>query len=149
MAGWGGQRVPGNPAVVSGPGAGSARTDGSVLSPSSPAYGDGVDLQNIKAGAPQGGGGNGPAAPGGAPRPAPTGFGVPSEQPNVPVTAGASAGAGPGLDALGLPQDPVAKDRADVAALGPSLQAMIYAASQPNASPSFRALVRKAISNLQ
>jgi len=150
MVGWGGERVPSSPSVVSGPGAGSARTDGSVLSPSSPAYGDAVDLQNIKAGAPMGGPGGAAQAAGPVPvdTSGVTAMNAPSTMPDVPVTAGANAGAGPGQEALGIPQAGPARNKADAAALGPALQAMIFAAGQPDATPSFRALVRQVVSNL-
>lgn len=146
--GWGGSRTPANPAVVSNPGSGSARTDGGVMDANSPPYGEGVDLENMKA---MGQPGSAPMPGGGQPAPQAmdtaglTPMGAPSAQPGVPVTTGADAGPGAGIDALGLPQDPVSRDKADMVALGPSIQAMIYAAGQPDATPSFRALVRQAV----
>lgn len=149
--GWGGQRTPSSPAAVSGPGAMSARTDGGVMDAGAPAYGDAADIQNIKAGAPMAGG----ALAGAAQQPAPpvdpfagmTPFGAPSQAPGMPVTAGAALGAGPGPDALGLGQKTAAgARRADVAALPPgAIHAMIAAASRPDATPSFRKLVRAVV----
>lgn len=150
--GWGGYRQPSNPAVVSAPGAGSARTDGGVLNPNAPAYGEGAALEQMKSGAPLAGGG---ALAGAAQQPsAPvdplagaTPFGAPSQAPGMPITAGAAQGAGPGPDVLGLPTDPAGERKMDFAALPPGmLQALIAATTRADATPSFRRLVRAAIS---
>lgn len=153
----GGYRQPANPAVVSGPGAGSARTDGGmgtggVLNPNSPQYGEGATLESLKAGAPMASGGGGGGAPqGGAPVDpiaALTALGAPSQLPDMPVTAGAASGEGPGVDVLGLPQTPADQDRADVAALPPGLVKMlIRRAESADATPSFRQVVRKVLAN--
>lgn len=147
---WGGARTPGSPAAVSGPGALSARTDGGVMNPNSPSYGEGATLETLKAGAPMGAppsGGTAPAPGGGVDLlAAVTGFDAPSARPDEPVTAGASAGAGPGLEALGLPLTPEDERQADVKALGPgAINALVAASQRADATPSFRRLVRKAL----
>ena len=147
---WGGARTPGAPAAVSGPGALSARTDGGVMNPNSPSYGEGATLETLKAGAPMG---PAQASPGGGGAPggvdllsALTGFDAPSTRPGEPVTAGAAAGAGPGLEALGLPLTPEDERQADVKALGPAaINVLVAAAQGADATPSFRRLVRKAL----
>ena len=149
--GWGGARTPANPAVVSGPGAMSARTDSGVMNPNSPSYGEGAALESMRAGAPLAGQG---ALAGAATQPGPpldpfagaTPFGATSQDPLTPVTAGAARGAGPGVAALGLPQSPQELARADVRAIGPAaIQAMIAASSRPEATPSFRKFVRSVL----
>lgn len=142
---WGGERTPANPAVVSGPGAHSARTDGGVMDPDAPGYGEGVELQNLQqagaaaiAGAPPGGGGGG-----GDPLAGVVPLGAPPSM-GVPVTAGAAAGEGPGPEALGLPTDRRSEDKADAAALDPALiNAMFAKATDPSATPSFKRRVRE------
>lgn len=147
--GHGGYRQPANPAVISNPGAGSARTDGGVMNPNSPSYGEGATLETMKAGAPLAGAGGASApAPGGAAASlldGVTGLGAPSMSGD-PVTSGAAMGAGPGVDALGLPQDATGEDRADREALGPAaLQALVAASTREDATPSFRRLVRSVL----
>src|SRR4051794_35924557 len=94
------------------------------MNPNSPSYGEGATLETMKAGAPLAGAG-GPPAPGGA-SPIPnglleglTGLDAPSGSTD-PVTSGAARGAGPGVAALGIPQDAAAEDRADREAIGPA-----------------------------
>lgn len=140
----GGYRQPGSPAPVSGPGALSKRTDGGpgqpVRTPSGGAYGERQELDQLQQAAPLS------ASPGGdvgAPEAVdPTaglvGFGEPSQMPDEPITAGAAVGAGPGLEALGLPNQPDEDMRKLVTYL-PVLELM---ASQPGASHSARNLVR-------
>lgn len=147
--GHGGYRRPTNPAVVSGPGAHSARTDGGVMDPNAPAYGEGVELENLAAAASMGGGGG--AAGGGAPADpfaALVGLSAP-RQTDLPVTAGAAAGAGPGPEALGLPRDPFEEKRADARSLDPAMvNTLVAAASNPDATPSFKRLVREVIASM-
>lgn len=154
--GWGGARTPANPAAVSGPGRLAARTDGAnggVMNPNSPSYGEGAALESMRSAAPMAGQ---PGALAGAaqlpqapvdPFAGATPFGAPTQAPGMPVTAGAAAGPGPGPSAIGVsPQTPQQAARADVAALGPgAVQAMISAASRPDATPSFRKYVRSVI----
>lgn len=148
MSDWGGVRTPANPAPVSGPGAMSARTDGGPLNPNAPAYGESSDLQNLKQAAPMAGPSGASAGGGSAMAGALAqivGMGDPS-QDNRPVTAGADAGAGPGSEALGLPTSPADEKRADVQKLDRGLLLALVSASQrPDATPSFRRLVRTAL----
>lgn len=148
---WGGARTPSNPAVVSGPGAMSARTDGGVLDPDSPEYGEGVEMQNLQMDAPMAGAGGGPGGGGFAGLDA-SGI-VPLNAPGqmgLPVTAGAASGPGPGPEALGLPMDPLDEEKADAAALDPALvQVLLAATTRSDATPSFRRAVRKIVLNQQ
>jgi hypothetical protein len=143
----GGYRQPANPAPVSGPGALSKRTDGGpgkqpVRAPSGGAYGDRQNLEQLQQAAPVA------ASPGGdvgAPQPAGdltagvVGFGEPTQQPDVPVTAGAASGEGPGLEALGLPNAP---DQ-DLRRLVGWLPVFEHMANQPGSSKAARNLVRQ------
>lgn len=141
----GGYRQPGSPAPVSGPGALSKRTDGGpgqpVRAPSGGAYGERQNLEQLQQAAPLS------ASPGGdvgAPEPVdPTeglvGFGEPSQMPDEPVTAGAALGAGPGLEALGLPNQP----DEDMKRLVGYLPVLEHMANQVGASKAARNLVRQ------
>ena len=112
----GGLRTPNNPAVASGPGALSKRTDGGPASRqaarwiSGGDYGDG-GLMGIQQSAPMASSsspGSTPAATGQQGIPASQGPAVipltePTQRPDEPVTSGANAGPGPGREALMLP----------------------------------------------
>lgn len=140
------------PAMTSGPGALSQRTDGGPASKQAlryvagmPNYGDGQALMDMQASAPM-------AQTNNPPKPAPASSmqtqGSPTQaqpvvpltagtqRPNEPVTAGAATGAGPGISALGFtpgqmaPTGQTAKDA--VAAL----------ASHPDASPELQRLAQ-------
>lgn len=151
-SGWGGARTPSNPAPVSGPGAYSARTDGGVMDSNAPAYGENLEIQNLKSAAPMAGTAGAPIAPqgqGGLDLSRIVGLSAPSQRADEPVTAGAAAGAGPGPEALGLPTTKVQEDRADARSLPPGLvQALVAQASADNASPSFRRRVREVLVSL-
>lgn len=91
-------------AGASGPGKFSARTDG--LSMGSTAYGEGVETQAIKSGAPLAKTADVRGMPASEVREAAaqgpvTSLFAPSERPNEPITAGIALGAGPGPEALG------------------------------------------------
>lgn len=142
----GGYRQPANPAPVSGPGALSQRTDGGpakqpVRVPSGGAYGDRQNLQQLQQSAPVA------ASPGGdvgTPQPADVGanvigFDQPTQQPDTPVTAGAPSGAGPGPEALGLPNQ-VDEDLRRLVLYLPVFEHM---ANQPGSSKAARNLVRQ------
>jgi hypothetical protein len=141
----GGYRQPGNPAPVSGPGALSKRTDGGpgqpVRAPSGGAYGDRQALEQMQQAAPLS------ASPGGdvgAPQMADVGadvvgFDQPTQQPDVPVTAGADLGEGPGAEALGLPNQP----DEDLRRLIAYLPVFEHMANQPGSSKAARNLVRQ------
>lgn len=145
----GGYREPGNPAPVSGPGALSRRTDGPqgggqqpVRVPTGGPYGEAQNLQQLQQAAPLAASEGGAAAgglleqlgvsegPGG---------GEPTQQPDVPVTSGAAMGAGPGMEALGLPNQ---RDE-DLKALLAYLPVWEHMASQPGSSKAARNLVRQ------
>lgn len=141
----GGYRQPGNPAPVSGPGALSKRTDGGpsqpVRTPSGGAYGERQELEQMQQGAPLS------ASPGGdvgAPQPADiteglVGFDAPTQEPDTPVTAGAALGEGPGMEALGLPNQP----DEDMRRLVAYLPVFEHMANQPGSSKAARNLVRQ------
>jgi hypothetical protein len=148
MSEWGGTRTPAAPAVVSAPGALSSRTDGGVLNPKEPEYGERQALENLASAAPLA------TTPSGSPQAqapvnpmaALTSLSAPTARPGEPVTAGAAVGAGPGVDVLGLPRNPGEEQRSDAAQMSPGmLQALIAQAQSPDASPSFRRLVRQAL----
>ncbi|GAA4890922.1 hypothetical protein ACFPM3_20195 [Streptomyces coeruleoprunus] len=141
----GGYRQPSSPAPVSGPGALSKRTDGGpgqpVRTPSGGAYGERQELERIQQAAPLS------ASPGGdvgAPAPVDLtegliGLDAPTQLPEEPVTAGAALGEGPGLEALGLPNQP----GEDMKRLLPYLPVLEHMANQPGASKAARNLVRQ------
>ena len=141
----GGYRQPSSPAPVSGPGALSKRTDGGpgqpVRAPSGGAYGDRQALEQMQQAAPLS------ASPGGdvgAPQGMPVdagviGFDQPTQQPDTPVTAGAALGDGPGMEALGLPNEP----DEDLRRLVAYLPVFEHMANQPGSSKSARNLVRQ------
>lgn len=114
------------------------------MDPGAAAYGEGVELADLQSQAPMAGAAG--AAPGGAPGmagPPPLGLDAPS-QIDLPVTSGAAAGPGDGPEALGLPQDPNEESKADVRSLDPAMvQALLAAASRPDATPSFKRRVRE------
>ncbi|MFD5107118.1 hypothetical protein [Streptomyces cinereoruber] len=140
----GGYRQPSSPAPVSGPGALSKRTDGGpgqpVRAPSGGAYGERQALEQLQQAAPLSSSPGGEAAaPVGDVTADLVGFSAPTQMPDVPVTAGAAAGAGPGLEALGLPSQP----DEDMVNLVKWLPVLEHMASQPGASKAARNLVRQ------
>lgn len=148
MAEHGGYRKPTNPAPVSGPGKYSRRTDGQPsMQLSNAAYGEQQQFQDIQSGAkisnsgvnptpgPQG---SGPASP-------IVGMGAPSQQPDVPVTAGAAMGPGPGLEALGQVVPP---DRQDAEYLRKYLPTLVMMAERDDTPPSMKTWVRTIVANL-
>jgi hypothetical protein len=150
--GHGGPRTPNSPAPVSGPGALSKRTDGPqgggaqpVRVPTGGQYGDATQLRQAQQGAPLAASQGGSAA---APPPGllaglniPTGpnFDAATQQPDVPVTAGAASGPGPGPEALGLPNQE-AQDMAALAAYLPVFESVFNQSSDLHAG---RNLVRQ------
>lgn len=141
----GGYRQPSSPAPVSGPGALSKRTDGGpsqpIRVPSGGAYGERQNLEQLQQAVPvaasPGGGGAAPAAPVDVTADL-IGLGEPSQRPDEPVTAGAAAGAGPGLEVLGLPNQP-GEDMRNLVKYLPVFESM---ANVPGASKAARNLVR-------
>lgn len=140
--GHGGYRRPSDPAPVSGPGRLSRRTDGQpIMDAPGGEYGDRQALHELQQAAPLASA----PAPAGSTGPGIDLSGVvplsaPSAQPDVPVTSGANAGAGPGMDALGLPDK-----SADAQFLAKWLPAYIARASRDDAPPGLVAHVKKII----
>jgi hypothetical protein len=95
-------------AGVSGPGPYAKRTDIGTpeMKMGSIAYGEGVETQEIKSGAPLGKTADAVSGPQDRLRPAPagpiTGLFAESQRPNEPITAGIDMGAGPGSSALAM-----------------------------------------------
>ncbi|MFJ2650881.1 hypothetical protein ACIO1C_29700 [Streptomyces sp. NPDC087420] len=122
----------------------SKRTDGGpgqpVRTPSGGAYGERKELDQLQQGAPLSSSPGGDAASG--PPVDPTagliGLGEPSQMPDVPVTSGAAAGAGPGMEALGLPNQP----DEDMRRLVQYLPVLEHMANVPGSSKAARNLVR-------
>lgn len=146
-AGNGGYRKPANPAAVSGPGALSQRTDGgpgakaaAVKLPDA-GYGEQQNFQDIQSGAPIAKGGA-PVGKAEAPSVPPPPLDAPSARTGEPVTHGADAGPGLGMDSLGLfdPSQVAAQDVQYMMRYLPQLQ---YAVDMsPDAPRSTVALVR-------
>jgi hypothetical protein len=133
--------APMNPkAGVSGPGKYSVRTD--KLTMGSTSYGEGVETQAIKSGA--------PLAKTADTRPIPasrlreqavTPLYAPTERPDEPVTAGIDQGAGPGSNALMVNQpDDFTNFNASIQSYTPVLS---YIASLQNTSPETRRAIRQ------
>lgn len=132
MAPTGGYREPRKPAMVSGPGKMSKRTDGQPRAQLPDAgYGEQKDFQAIQSGAPM--------AAAGQAMPNITRLDAPTERPDEPVTAGAPSGPGPGPAALGLGTKTIADDFKSLRAYMPLLQ--MYADSDAS-SGTMRAFVR-------
>ena len=124
--------APMNPkAGVSGPGKFAVRTD--KLELGSTSYGEGVETQAIKSGA--------PLAKTADTRPAVTSLYAPTERPNEPVTAGIDQGAGPGSDALMVNQpDDYTNFNANIQSYVPVLS---YISTLENTSPETRRAIRQ------
>ena len=138
----GGYREPSNPAPVSGPGKLSQRTDGQpIMDAPGGEYGDRQELRALQSQAPLAAGPQQGSPAGGIDLSSIVPLGAPSAQPDTPVTAGADAGAGPGSDALGLPDN----KSADAQYLAKWLPAYIAQASRDDAPPGLVAYVKKII----
>lgn len=132
----GGDRVPSNPAPVSGPGALSQRTDGQAQRiAAGGGYGDRKEMQQIQSGAPMAEGASTPAPS--APPPMP--LKSPTARPEEPITAGAPVGAGLGPEAAGIFND----EQATMQQLAPLVESLTAAANLPSSTPQFRAFVRR------
>jgi len=142
---------PMQPAQVSGPGPMSRRTDGGAAQALAKLpdakYGENAQFQSLQQGAPLAASGISPAAPGLDANSLPSNpaaanvvpFTAPSNRPAEPVTAGASLGAGPGTEALGI--QPQQAEQQDMASLAQNMPVYEFLANLPNASPSARLLV--------
>lgn len=151
MAGKGGYQAPKNPAPVSGPGAMSQRTDGGPADTqaaryvSGLSYGEGQALMNTQQSAPMAGSANTQSPMMSMPSaPVPVvPFNAPSQRPDEPVTAGANAGLGPDMSALGLGAGDVASDREFKAAIASYMPVLMHVASRPTTSPETRNIIRQ------
>lgn len=141
-AGSGGYRKPSQPAPVSGPGAGSKRTDGGPAQKlrdlPDAQYGEAATFRSLQDKAPLaqtpstaapratrgGGAGSGPS------------LDAPSARPSEPITKGLGLG-GAGMDGLGKAQEAGDLDR-----LRRYLPALTEMANRPDATPSFVNYVR-------
>jgi len=152
MAGKGGYQAPSKPAMQSGPGAMSQRTDGGPASKQAvryaagmPNYGDGQDFMDIQSSAPMA---KTPDVKGMSPsqvadaaqqqpqQPQATPMFADTQLPNQPVTQGVAGGAGAGPEVLNL-QAPVAGQYQDA-------RSMIHAyAASPMASPALTWLAQR------
>ena len=147
--GHGGDRVPANPAPVSGPGAMSQRTDGQAARyMSGGPYGEGQEMMDLQTSAPMA---QAPAVP--KARPGRSGGAAmqdvgasvtplfaPTERPEEPVTAGAPFGPGPGP----APETPSRRSMTpqNLEVVMRYLPDMRQIATDPDAPVRFRALVR-------
>lgn len=140
----GGYRRPASPAVVSGPGAHSRRTDGKqpVMDLPDAEYGGNADFREMQSGAPM------PqvAAPTKVQPTGPpiVGLGEPSQMATTPVTDGAQYGPGAGPSALGL-EDPNIQD---AAYLRKYLPVLMEQANSDHASPGYKTWLRNMIASL-
>lgn len=142
----GGYHPPANPSPVSGPGKLSRRTDGSPAQPirdiPNAAYGEQQTFRGDQAGAPMA------TAPGPQDMPTPPPLDLSNvvplhadtQRPTEPVTAGAAAGAGPGMAALGLPAPGNDPSVQSLRKMLPSLELM---ANSPYAGDAFKQFVRR------
>jgi hypothetical protein len=145
------------PAMSSGPGALSQRTDGGPASKQAqryisgmPNYGDGQDLALLQKQAPMSASPSPKAATPaqvrnavsqgqqqqGQPQQQITPLFAPTQRPDEPVTAGADSGPGPGSAALNLPSP-------DIAQYQTAKQGIQSMASNPNSSPALKALAAR------
>ena len=146
MAEHGGYRPPIKPSPVAMPGAMSGRTDGGPadtqptrIAPGN-GYGEAKNLADIQGGASMAGN----PVPTVTPEPIP--LGADSQRPSEPVTAGAPFGPGIGPQAAGIDTRDLNKQDAD--RWRSQLPLLEFLASQDDASPTTRALVRRLRGNL-
>lgn len=125
----GGYQKPSSPAPASGPGALSQRTDGGPAD-SQPIrvapggeYGERADMAALQGSAPMAEAAQTPPVP----------FSAPTQFPDEPVTAGAPVGAGPGPEALSLPQQ-MQQDASKMRSLLPVFEDVA------NSDPDFKSL---------
>jgi len=99
-------------------------------------YGEQADFQSIQGGAPMGSPASPTGATGGTPPEMPTGFSAPTQNPNEPVTAGASVGAGADQSALNLPKGDTPQEIR--ARYGPILPALIAESQSQYATQAYK-----------
>lgn len=128
---------------VSGPGKFSERTDKAVENANqalpNAGYGEQKAYQEQQGGAAMSQSAPDFASMFGNPASRVVGLGEPSMQAGTPVTAGAAMGAGPGMEALGLPD----QQKVDLQSLVPYLPVMEFMANQPGASWAMRNRIRE------
>ncbi len=107
-------------------------------------YGEGKAFREIQAGAPMAGAGA--AGVTGSAQAVPTfvGLGAPSQQPDTPVTSGASMGAGPGPEALGI----IGANNADADELRKYMPILIDIAQRDDTLPGTKRWIRSIIANM-
>jgi hypothetical protein len=151
MAGKGGYQAPNKPAVQSGPGAMSQRTDGgpaskqAVKQMTGMPYGENQDFNNLESSAPMAKAVEAKPLPPSAIDSAAQDRTViplhaPTQRPNEPVTTGAPIGPGAGPEALGLSNQPDDNFRANLAMYMPALS---FIAGRSETSPETRAVIRQ------
>jgi hypothetical protein len=146
--GHGGYRQPSNPAPVSGPGAHSQRTDRGPKQHqiTGGSYGDAQAFQQQQSASPLSAPAGAPGSTAPSPVQMPTGLGADTQHPDQPVTAGADAGAGPGMAEAGIaPQQADAELRAK---LGPTLPVLMRMADSQYATDAFKEQVRQLIARV-
>jgi len=141
----GGYQPPRRPAPVSGPGRLSRRTDSPrqpVRALTDAAYGEQATYRQDQQGAPMaatpGPEAQSPVQQADLSRVVP--LGADTTRPGEPVTAGATAGPGPGPAAMGLPTEDNDPSVAYLKDILPSLELM---ANMPESGPAFRQFVRR------
>lgn len=141
----GGYRRPANPAPVSGPGKYSRRTDGQpVADLPNAAYGEQTAFAESQRLAPVPQAPDLPSPPSIRPEPPRVvGLGEPTGEPDTPVTAGASYGAGPGPEALGL----LNPDETDARDLNKYMPFLIRLAERSETPRSVKRMVRRLLIN--
>ena len=127
-----------------GPGKFSTRTD--KLELGSTAYGEGVETQAIKSGAPLASTPNVKGTPASAVREAAlTPLYAPTQRPETPITEGIDMGPGAGSEALMMRQEDDTNFRTAISEYMPVLN---FISDQPNTSPETRAAIKKLMDNL-
>ena len=143
MAGKGGYQAPANPAPVSGPGAKSQRTDGGPADTQAAQYVSGLPFGEGQAFMAQQQAAD-MSASGMMPEPAPiVPLNAPTQRPYEAVTAGADAGEGPGMSALGLGAKDVAADKEFKATIASYMPVLMHVASRSTTSPETRNIIRQ------
>jgi len=154
MAGKGGYQAPSKPAMSSGPGAMSQRTDGGPASKQAARYmaggdyGDGTDMMNIQQSAPMAATPDVKGMPAGqvaraAQQAQVVPMNAPTQRPDEPISSGADFGAGPGMESLGLGAQDVAANDAFKASIAMYMPVLSFIASRPNTSPETRQVIRQ------
>lgn len=73
---------------------------------------------------------------------------APTQNPNQPVTHGADAGTGPGMDSLGLNTASNVQDQAFAQQLASYMPVLMYIASRSDTSPETRNVIRQLRENM-